>query len=142
RTNLRRHRYHQGAGEKHSKDERGRDPAPADLFLRELGCFHDMTPPKVQQSDVDGSRRTVAARIVRVREDAENQPDVLARKQAMGGSLNWMTRAGAVSHDGSLCERPSPLVLGLKYHDERSPPRSANQHPPSGRIGVRQPSSL
>jgi hypothetical protein len=38
-----------------------------------------------------------------------------------------MTRAGAASHDDRCAQRPSPLVLGLKYHDERSPPLSANQ---------------
>src|SRR5262245_13079964 len=36
RMNLRGHRHHQGSGQKHRKKQRGRDPAPADLFLSEV----------------------------------------------------------------------------------------------------------
>src|SRR4051794_30359569 len=39
--NLCSHRHHEGSGQNQSEDQRGRDPAPADSFLSELGCLHD-----------------------------------------------------------------------------------------------------
>src|SRR5262249_46325482 len=35
--NLRGHRHHEGSCQKHSEDQRARDPTPADLPLSELG---------------------------------------------------------------------------------------------------------
>src|SRR5262245_32868292 len=54
RLNRRSHRHHQGPGQKYSKDQRGRDPAPADLFLSELGGLHDSSQSAAVRS-ADGS---------------------------------------------------------------------------------------
>src|SRR5215813_2463042 len=55
--NLRGHRHDQGSGQKHGKEQRGRDPAPADLLLSEV--LHNSSQRAAIQC-ADGSRRSVA----------------------------------------------------------------------------------